>query len=288
MDLGSLVQSDASMSLDVLIPADGDLPMALQQTRAEATKAGLTLVDKIPSEASTTPVTVQLLSYSEEGWNDHRLPGYALSRIDPAEFSKVEQSSGVVRIDARGPAARSWQLGKVVTAIARGVAASQHGWIYDGYRAQLHDANTLAAFLPDPAHRDVRAMLRIMSVVSTKGELDHVRTIGLWRLGLPELYVPNIPDQYLDDTAALVRATAQLLIQNDGVSRRGVIEVDLSKLPASWPRNASGTGKFTWTARWMRGPIHHNAMVIVLSAPNSRDKDPSPLVTALRLYAGIE
>jgi hypothetical protein len=84
----------------------------------------------------------------------------------------------------------------------------------------------------------------------------------------------------------LVRATAQTMIQGGGVTRRGVIEIDLSKLPADWPRHASGTGRFILQARWMRGPIHQNAMLIVLSVPEAKEKDPSALAAALHKYTG--
>ena len=286
VEIGPLVQSYAGISLDVLIPAEGDLPSALQSARDEAKANRLTVVDTFPVALNQLPAVVQLVSVDEEHW-DHHLPGYAVSRIDPDEFERVRSSAGVIRIDARAPAARGWELIQIVTSIARSVAGSQHGWIYDSYRAQLHDADTIELSVPDPDHPDVRTMTRIMGVVSTKGKLDHIRTIGLWRLGLPELYVPDIPGPYLDDAMDLVRATAQTLIQDGGVTRRGIVQVDLSKLPASWPRNVSGSGKFVWIARWMRGPIHSNAMIITLSAVGAHDKDPSALTAALHAYAGV-
>jgi hypothetical protein len=98
--------------------------------------------------------------------------------------------------------------------------------------------------------------------------------------------LPDVAPEDLDRARELVRATTQTLLQTGGVTRRGVIEVDLSLLPHDWPKPAAGTGRFTWRARWMRGPIHKNAMQIVLSAPGARDKDPSALAAALRLYAG--
>jgi hypothetical protein len=36
----------------------------------------------------------------------------------------------------------------------------------------------------------------------------------------------------------------------------------------------------------MRGPIHQNAMLVVLSAPGATEKDPAALAAALRQYAG--
>ncbi|MDX2093736.1 MAG: hypothetical protein SFX73_38210 [Kofleriaceae bacterium] len=178
-------------------------------------------------------------------------------------------------MDAHAPASRAWDLLRTVTMEARDLAAAQHGWIYDPYRAELHNPETFAASIPDAHLRDVRSFTRMMAVVSTKGGLDHVRSIGLWRLGLPELYLPNVVRADLDRARELVRATAQTLLQNGRVTRRGVIEVDLAQLSSDWPKPAAGTGRFTWSARWMRGPIHKNAMLIVLSVPGAQDKIPS-------------
>ena len=282
VDVGSLAVLNASISLDVLIPAEGDLTAALTSARAAALSSGLTIGDAASSPLEKLSTTIQLVSFADEGWN-HHLPGYVVSLLDTTEFEQVDRSAGIVRIDARTQAARGWELIRLVTEVARHVAAEQRGWIFDPYRAQLHDADTLASSVPDLGSTDVRTMMRIMGVVNTKGGPDHVRTIGLWRLGLPELLLPEVPHRYLHDAVNLVRATAQTLVQNGGVTRRGTIVVDLSKLPASWPKPDAGTGRFLWTARWMRGPIHHDAMQIVLASG-----DPKAFVVALQAYAGLD
>jgi hypothetical protein len=285
VDVGSLIQSQGVVSFDVLIPADGDIPGALEIARKNAKRDGLVLVDSLPAAESDAMITIQLKSFADEGWSG-RLPGYVASKIDPDDFPEVERSSGIVRLEAHGPASRAWDLLRTVTTEARDLGAAQHGWIYDPYRAELHSPDTLATSIPQAHPHDVRAIIRIMGVVSTKGGLDHVRSIGLWRLGLPELYLPDVAHADLDRAMDLVRATAQAIIQGGGVTRHGIIEVDLSKLPPDWPRPESGTGRFTWRARWMRGPIHQNAMLVVLSAPGATEKDPAALAAALRQYAG--
>jgi hypothetical protein len=287
VDVGSLVQSEAVASLDVLIPADGNIPMALDSARKKAQQDGLVLVDSLPATASEAVITIQLKSLADEEWPRH-LRGYVASKVDPDELPDLMRSAGVVHMEAHAPPSRAWHLLRTVTMHARDLAAAQRGWIYDPYRAELHSPETFAASIPDGQLRDVRSFTRMMAVVSTKGDLDHVRSIGLWRLGLPELYLPNVVRADLDRAREIVRATAQTLLQNGGVTRRGVIEVDLTRLPPDWPKPAAGTRRFTWSARWMRGPIHKNAMLIVLSVPGAQDKDPQPLTTALREYGGEE
>jgi len=273
---GSLVQSNATITLDVLVPPEGDVQGALTLARSE-----------LAAKGRFATGTAALVSTEDEHWS-HRLPGYVTSRIDREAFARVDRSVAVVRIDARAPAARGWELIANVTEIAKHVAASQQGWIYDAYRAELDDVHSMDSAVPDPGRRDVRSIVRVMGVTSTKGELDHVRTIGLWRLGLPELYASGIPGPNLDQAIELVRATAQILIQTGDVTRSGVIEVDRSQLPSGWPRATSGSGKLTWAARWLRGPIHDHAMIIELSIPASTDTDPKALVTAFRAYFGSD
>jgi hypothetical protein len=178
VEVGWPVRSQATLALDVLVPARGSIPDAMRNARAAATAAGLKLVAELPKRVDEQLATVQLVSVDDEGWS-HRFPGYAVSVIDLDEFPSGDASAGVVRIEARGPAADGWELARRVTTVARDVAASQAGWVYDRYRAQLHDVDTLEAHLPDPAQPDVRAVMRQMGVHPTHGGLDHIRTIGL-------------------------------------------------------------------------------------------------------------
>ncbi len=282
--LGSLVQSPTHISIDVLIPPEGDVTAAVERARDEVKATGTTIANVLPPNPDGPVVKIELGSIADEHW-DHHLPGYAESQIDPDEFAHVDRSAGVIVISARAPEARGWETIRLVTSAAINLAASQNGWIYDSYRAELHDAESFASSVPDPRNPDVRTILRVVGVVPTKGGLDHIRTIGLWHLGLPELFVPDVPHDYLDATIELVRATAQILSQNHRVTRRGVIELDESTLPPSWPRIGSG-GRFVWSARWMRGPIHDHAMQIVLTVPGAREKDPTALTSAVRSFAG--
>lgn len=84
----------------------------------------------------------------------------------------------------------------------------------------------------------------------------------------------------------MAEVEARIVVQNGGVTRRGVIDVDLATLD-SWPTPSSGTGRFVWGARWMRGPIHDRAWQIVLTVPGSRERNAHALVQALHEYAGI-
>lgn len=182
VEIGPIVQSDARDTLDVLIPADGDLHAALELARARATAAGVELVDALPARADRPVATAQIVDYAEERW-DHELPAVVVSVVDRGDFDRVDRSSGVIRIDARAPAGQAWELARSAIAIAREVAAPHAGWIYDRDRVQLHDARTLGQGAPDPARPDVRSIMRTMTVSPASGGLEHLHTFGLRKLG---------------------------------------------------------------------------------------------------------
>jgi hypothetical protein len=93
---GSLVQSHATISLDVLIPRSSDITAALQHAREAVGKQDLFLADSLPTTPTAPFATVVVINVEEEGWN-HRLPGYVTSKIDRAEFSNVDSAVAVVR-----------------------------------------------------------------------------------------------------------------------------------------------------------------------------------------------
>jgi hypothetical protein len=72
---GSLVQSPAQISLDVLIPASGDLPSAQAAVRAGLEHAQINVLDVLDSLSPADGVaTVHLVHVDEEHWQ-HRCPG---------------------------------------------------------------------------------------------------------------------------------------------------------------------------------------------------------------------
>ncbi|HEY3807825.1 MAG TPA: hypothetical protein VGL61_34815 [Kofleriaceae bacterium] len=278
VETGSLVRSDARIALDVLIPVDGDLPQAVDRGRATAAAEGLHVVDPLPAVAREPVVTVGLASIDDQRWRSELGDdghGYVSTALSDEELDSVQQAIGVVRIVARGPTTRAWELIRAAMRTASDLAASQHGWIYQENRARLFDVSSFAALILEPGHRDVRTILRAMEVVSTHGKPSHVRSIGLGDLGVPELYVPDVPEDLIDVAANAVYATAQQLVVHGGVTRRGVIEVDAASLPASWGK-PRGTGKITWRARWMHDPLKPTLVEIELTNPD--------LAAALRAF----
>ena len=135
------------------------------------------------------------------------------------------------------------RLSKVCGAIA----AEQNAWVFDSYRAQLHNPQSFEEWMPDP--NNVATIVRVMGVTS-KTKPSHVRTIGFTRLGLPELYIPDVvPESDLDDARYLMFAAAKAYMKRGGVTRQGRLVIDMTSLTTDWNPSKNGTGKFEFVCK---------------------------------------
>jgi hypothetical protein len=250
VDVGSLAIAAAKLRIDVLVPAGGDLPAALERARATARGEGLRVVDALPAESTEPTATVAFASLGDQEWRSHiRDGGYVSTKLSRTELDQMQLAVGIVEIQALGPKARGWEVVRASMHTANDLAQAIHGWVYKSSR--LFDVAAFAATVAALDRRDARDFVRIMRVASKRGP-SHARTIGLSSFGMPELYVPDVPDDLLDRIEAVLLATAQQLIDRGGVTRRGVID----------------TGKLTWHARWIHDPVNPALIEIELTTPN--------------------
>ena len=250
VDVGSLAIAAARLRIDVLVPAGGDLPAALERARAAARNEGLRVVDALPVEATDPTATVAFAGLDDQEWRSqlHR-GGYVSTKLSRDELDQMQRAIGVVEIQALGPKTRGWDVVRAGTHTANDLAQAIHGWVYKSSR--LFDVASFAATVAALDRRDARDFVRIMKVASKPGP-SHARSIGLSAFGMPELYVPDVPDDLLDRVEPVLLATAQQLIDRGGVTRRGVIDV----------------GKVTWHARWIHDPVNPALIEIELTTPH--------------------
>jgi hypothetical protein len=276
---GSLVEPYAGISLDVLLPAGADIPAAVARARSEVEAVGFQIVDKIPDVAPKPIATVELANFSDLGWSG-RKPGYVEGWTEGRDPQSVFSTVGIVRLKMRGPSERAVDLLTRLSKACHAVAAAYDAWIFDSYRAQLYRPTSFADWMPDP--EKVETFVRIVGVTS-KTKPSHVRTMGFARLGLPELYIPDvIPESDLDDARFLMRAAAQTYMKRRGVTRRGRFEIDMRTLTRDWEVPNNGSGKFEFEARWIRGPIR-DKLIIELSLPGG-SRDPTAFAAALHRF----
>jgi hypothetical protein len=278
---GSLRAPSARVTLDVLLPGDADIPSALAHARAEVEAAGFALVDELPEHPPKPMVTVRLASFDDLGWAGKK-PGYVESWVSGTELDRVFSTVAIVRLEARGASRRSYQTMTRLSRACRTIAAARGAWIFDGYRARLHTVESFTEWLPDAA--DVGTIVRVVAVTSRTKPV-HVRTMGFARLGLPELYIPDIvPEPDLQVARYLMFAAAQAYLERGGITRRGRLDIDLTALVRDWDPAERGTGKLELEARWVRGPIRGEP-VIELTLPGG-SRDPAEFAAALHRFAG--
>lgn len=152
----------------------------------------------------------------------------------------------------------------LAAAAARAGASAGHGWIVDPYTSQVF---SIAGFDDRrPADFPITAQRLItIDAVRDDGGGVFLESIGMARLGLPELYIRGLPSSYGDDVVVFVNAAAQTLIEGGGLPRDGQLDVDTARLTtAPWPTRhralltAGGTGQVTLGASWSTGDDDHH------------------------------
>lgn len=280
---GLLAEPDASVSLDLLLPADAEIPVALDHARTEMKAAGFSLVTTLPDHPTQPMITIELESFSDLGWSGKK-PRYIEAWLKEDELQQVYASVGIVRLKVRGPSNRALDSLTRLLNACRTFASAHKAWIFDSYRAQLHTADSLDGWMPDP--KDVETIVRVMGVTS-KNKPSHARTIGFARLGLPELYIPAIiPEADLSAARYLLFGAAQTFLKSGGITRRGQLDVDMTSITPEWNPAEHGSGKFGFEARWVRGPIHEKLIIELSLRGGSRD--PAAFASALRRFAVVD
>jgi hypothetical protein len=282
---GSLVERYAGISLDVLLPAGADIPAAVARARSEVEAVGFQIVDKLPDAAPKPIATVKLANFSDLGWSGKK-PRYVEAWTEGRDLQSVQSTVGIVRLEMRGPSDRAVDSLTRLAKACHAVAAAYDAWIFDSYRAQLHRPESFADWMPDADN--LETFVRVIGVTS-KTKPSHVRTMGFVRLGLPELYIPDIvAESDLDDARFLMLAAAQTYMKRGAITRRGRFDIDMAALTPDWNAAKDGTGKFEFEARWVRGLIH-DKLIIELSLPGG-SRDPAAFAAALHRFvvAGSE
>jgi hypothetical protein len=247
VEVGTLAKFATRLRVVVLVPAGGDLTAAVERARATARAEGLALVDALPIDASQPTATVELVSLEHEDWRSHTHGGgYVSTMASQAELEQMHHAVGAVEIRTIGAATHGWDIVRASMRTANDLAQSIHGWVYTSSR--VFDVASLAETVAAIERHDVHGFVRVMKVVEQSGPA-HVRSIGLAAFGMPELYVPDIPETLLDGAEDVVLATAQQLIDRGGVTRRGAIDV----------------GTLTWHARWIHDPKNPSIIEIELT-----------------------
>lgn len=236
VELGQLARTPTPIALAVIAPAGADLAALEAAARAQAKSAKLAVRIERTS-ARELEITADRAAYML------RSKGLDLAAIERggALLVSIETSRGLDDVRA------------LSTLIAR-VAGDAHGWVLDLGVNALLSADAFRDRIPG-ATPDARKLIAVHSVGGGESA-PFVDTMGMARLGLPELYVRAVAPAQVDSMIGMINATAQALIVHGDLSRPGELDVDVADLdPATAEaiRKTGGTGKVTWRVRWSTG-----------------------------------
>lgn len=228
---GSPLAETATMSFGIyfLPRAKGDARAALVE-RLRALRPPLeVMVDGSPHASSHAFVRERQIA-------DFRPPDrqsleYAGRGLSEAEATAVQDSQQVVTVDLVVERARMHAVHRDAMAIMLEVATRSGGLLWDEDTRQLFSRDawrertaTWTGRLPDAP-----SLFAIHSY--RDGELVRVVTLGLAKLGLPDLVVEHVAPNSAQSMARLINLLAQTMVDGAVIRYGGLIEVDSASVP---------------------------------------------------------
>lgn len=177
----------------------------------------------------------------------------ALSNPDlkPADITAITEGTHVAMMATGEPIATM----RAVAAIARDAGDAAHGYVLDPLAGGAFTAAQFHAHVPGDGTLDVRKLMYVHAVQGDNQQ-PFLDTMGMEKLGFPELTVSAAASGNLVSLTALIDAAAQTLLAKGDLTAAGAIDVDLATLPGEWHvdeiKKLGGTGKAHWLARWHR------------------------------------
>ncbi|CAN5896154.1 hypothetical protein BH11MYX2_BH11MYX2_11330 [soil metagenome] len=203
---------------------------------------------------------------------------------DAALIDKFKQGVVLGAMDA------PTRTGELATAVLA-VATECKGWVLSMNNGTVYDVENATSGLP----LGVPDARKIISLQAGKGdnELAYINSLGMNTVGLPELQLRGIPTTELKESATLMNAAAQALIDQDDVTRDGELDVDASKLRGDWHLDvltkSGGSGKLTWKVRWVNADEDGNKLenpALQLIPPGTDASGAVALMAAMDTYFG--
>ena len=212
----------ATYSMLALLVPEGRQPAEVVQVIADAAKAierpvtqdsqelleGALLVDVIPVE--------QILSFD--------VIDFESLGIDAAEIARIKATRVAVSMVLAGPAETLVTVQRQAAEVAR-AAVAKGGWLFDGGTFQVFTRERFDEFRPVGFPLEVERLVSVM--VDDSADDVRLETLGMERLGLPELRMLDVPKTHLDGAIALFNAAAQIVVEQAYIERAGELVIDL-------------------------------------------------------------
>lgn len=171
--------------------------------------------------------------------------------LSAADIRAIASNAGISMKATGEPVATLRALAAAALAVAR----ERHGWVYDPVVNHGYTAAQFEKHVPrDPV--DVEKQIDIHGVMGDN-EQPFLDTLGMVKLGLPELRVSAVASGQLSSMATLINATAQAMLARD-IDVPSTVDIDMATLPGEWHldriRARGGSGHVRWKVRWTTDP----------------------------------
>jgi len=210
--------------------------------------------------------------------------------FDAAEVLRIKASKMAVSMVIAGPAEALAVVQRQAADIAR-AAVDGGGWLFDGGTFQVFSATRFAAFRPQGFPLEVERLITVM--VDDSSAAVRLETLGMERLGLPELRMVDVPRPHVDGAVALFNAAAQLLIEQGSLDNAGELVVDLTsaRMPHLREAHAQATGSgggqpLTFKAYWdpTQRPDDSDPVIRLDLAHNGPDRGAAFAAAIVRVF----
>jgi uncharacterized protein YegJ (DUF2314 family) len=221
----------------VVVPKGGD-PAATKK-----------LIDDRLAAAHVTG-KVEVMPAQPPGEPDREMYAYANPKLTDADLDGITTGTQVMFGATGEPIATL----KALMPIARDAATAAHGWVIDPLAGGVYTPAEVDQHTPgDPL--DVRKLIYVHGVQGDNAQ-PFLDTMGMKKLGFPELTVTAAASGQMDMLTVLIDATAQQLVDEGDFSRPGAFIVDLASLKGEWHldeiKKAGGQPRVRWNARWRK------------------------------------
>jgi len=161
--------------------------------------------------------------------------------LDAAEVARIKATKTAISMVIAGPAEALAVVQRQAADIAR-AAVQGGGWLFDGGTFQVFSAERFGNFRPQGFPLEVERLITVM--VDDSSAAVRLETLGMERLGLPELRMVDVPRPQVDSAVALFNAAAQILVEQGSLDTAGELVIDLTsaRMPHLREAHAQATG----------------------------------------------
>jgi len=199
-------------------------------------------------DARTLPsVTVAHPPIGEFAPPDEQSLQYFGVGLSDAEKTGVQRSEQVTILSFACAAEDRYRVGRDALALASALAGETGGLLGDENTRQLFAAASWQARADTWTKEVPLAPAQFAVHIYRNGQLLRLVTLGLDKLGLPDLVANDVSPNEADSMNGLINLVAQTLAEGGAVGPDGKLAVDTHAVQGSWELIAEGTGKATIT-----------------------------------------